>query len=292
MTCDRIREQIPECLAGRLDKAARENLVEHLETCSGCRNELAELGIVWRGLEAMSAPEPDAKSDEKMRARFREMLSAYQAGLEEGGQLAGRRAPASRRQASEANERKGWFAWLPAHPVWQVAMAAGLLIAGLLGGRYLLAPREMSPEMAQLKGQVEGLRQLVALSLLQEQSPSDRLRGVSFTSQMGRPDTQVEQALLRAVNHDPNVNVRLSAVDALEKYSGDPEVRRALGDSVMVQDSPLVQVAIIDLLVQTSDRGGAPGLRNMLGKLAQDGQLDDTVRQRATLAVHKLEATQ
>lgn len=235
----------------------------------------------------MSAPEPDAKSDEKMRARFREMLSAYRAGLEEAGQTA-----APRRQVHEPGERKRWFAWWPAHPAWQMAMAAGLLIAGVLGGRYLLAPREMSPEMAQLKGQVEGLRQLVALSLLQEQSPSDRLRGVSFGSQMGRPDTQVEQALLRAVNHDPNVNVRLSAVDALEKdYAGNPEVRRALGDSVMLQDSPLVQVAIIDLLVETTDRGGSPGLRNMLGKIAQDGQFDDTVRQRATLAVHKLEAT-
>lgn len=286
MICDRIREQIPECLAGRLDKAARENLVEHLETCSGCRNELAELGIVWRGLEAMSAPDPNPKSEEKMRVRFREMLTAYEAGLEQA-----RQTPSPHGEASGPREPKRRFVWWPAEPAWQMALAAGLLIAGVLGGRLLSGPREMSPEMAQLKGQVESLRQLVALSLMQEQSPSDRLRGVSFSSEMGRPDTQVEQALLRAVNHDPNVNVRLSAVDALEKYAGDPEVRRALGDSVLVQDSPLVQVSIIDLLVQTADRGGAPGLRNMLGKLAQDGQLDDTVRQRATLAVHKLEST-
>ena len=31
MNCERIREQIPEALAGRLDKTAREALVEHLE---------------------------------------------------------------------------------------------------------------------------------------------------------------------------------------------------------------------------------------------------------------------
>ena len=280
MNCDRIREQIPECLAGRLEKAAREQLIEHLETCSGCRNELAELGIVWRGLEAMSAPDPDRA----LRARFKAMLSAYQAGLEEAAER-----PSA---VQNAREPRRWFAWWPSHPAWQMALAAALLIVGVLGGRYLGGPREMSPEMAQLKGQVEGLRQLVALSMLQDQSSSERLRGVSFSEQMGRPDTQVEQALLRAVNHDANVNVRLSAVDALEKYAGDPEVRRALGDSVLLQDSPLVQVAIIDLLVQTSDRRQAPGLRNMLGNLAKDAQLDETVRQRATLAVHKLETTQ
>lgn len=277
MTCERVREQIPECLAGRLEKSAREILIEHLETCSGCRNELAELGIVWRGLEAMSAPEPDRA----MRTRFMEMLSAYEAGLEQ--------APAARPTARAAPGRR--FAWWPANPAWQMAIAGILLIAGVAAGRYEAGPREMPPEMAQLKGQVEALRQLVALSLMQEQSPSDRLRGVSFSSQMGRPDAQVEQALLRAVNHDPNVNVRLSAVDALQKYADDPAVRRALGDSAMVQDSALVQVAIIDLLVNTTDRGSAPGLRNMLGKIAQDGQMDEVVRQRATLAVHKLEVT-
>ena len=61
---------------------------------------------------------------------------------------------------------------------------------------------------------------------------SDRLRGVSFSSQISRPDADVEQSLLRAVNHDPNVNVRLSAVDAIEKYTADPAVRRALVDAV------------------------------------------------------------
>jgi hypothetical protein len=174
-----------------------------------------------------------------------------------------------------------------------LAIAAALLIVGNVGGRYIAAaPREMSPEMALLKGQVEGLRQLVALSLMQEQSPSDRLRGVSFSSQMGKPDAQVEQALLRAVNHDPNVNVRLSAVDALQKYADDPDVRSALAASVAVQESALMQVAIIDLLVQTSNHASAPGLRHMLSKIAQDGQMDEAVRQRATLAVHKLEVTQ
>ena len=281
MTCERVREQIPECLAGKLEKSARENVVEHLETCSGCRNELAELGIVWRGLEAMSAPEPDRA----MRTRFMEMLNAYRAGLEQ--------APPPRVRVREEAGRSRWLAWWPSNPAWQFAIAAALLIVGIAAGRYqFAAPHEMAPEMAQLKGQVEGLRQLVALSLMQEQSPSDRLRGVSFSSQMGRPDAQVEQALLRAVNHDANVNVRLSAVDALQKYADDPDVRRALADAVLVQDSAIVQVAIIDLLVQTSNRGSSPGLRNMLGKLAQDTQVDDVVRQRATLAVHKLEVTQ
>jgi hypothetical protein len=274
MMCERVREQLPECLAGKLDKAERERVIGHLETCSGCRNELAELGIVWRGLENMAVPEPNRA----MRTRFMEMMEAYQAGMEQ--------APPKRTAPPAETTRSRWLAWWPSQPAWQIALASALLIVGVAAGRYQAGiPKEMSPEMAQLKGQVEGLRQLVALSLLQAQSPSDRLRGVSFSSQISRPDADVEQSLLRAVNHDPNVNVRLSAVDAIEKYTADPAVRRALVDAVAVQDSPIVQCALIDLLAEVNDRDSAPALR----KLAQDGQADEVVRQRATLAIHKLE---
>ena len=90
MICDRIREQIPECLAGRLDSAAREKVIDHLETCSACRAEVAELGVVWRGLEAMQEPEPS----QAMRARFLETLHAYQEGYQEGAAAAGLRGAA------------------------------------------------------------------------------------------------------------------------------------------------------------------------------------------------------
>ena len=277
MICDRIREQIPECLAGRLDPAARERVIDHLDTCSACRAEVAELGVVWRGLESM----PESEPSQAMRTRFLETLHAYQEGYQE----------AQRKLAYVAPQKHWWTALWPARPVWQVAFSMALLLAGGLGGRYLTnqhAASEVSPEMAQLRNQVDNLRQLVTLSLLQEQSPSSRLRGVGYTYQMTQPDQQVEQALLHTVNHDSNVNVRLSAVDALAKFGNSSDVRRALVDSIPVQDSPLVEIALIDLLVQLKEKSAAPALR----KLAQDSQADDSVRQRASAALQKLEVTQ
>ncbi len=275
MTCERIREQFPACLAGRLDPAAREKVIEHLETCSACRAEMAELGVVWRGMEAMREPEPNPA----MRARFLETLHAYQ----EGYQEANRRQPVAAR-------RSFWAGWWPAQPAWQAAFAALLIVAGIVTGRYATGPRapQSNQEMAQLQGQVENLRQLVALSLLQQQSPSARLRGVTYSYQVAQPDEQVQQALLHAVNHDSNVNVRLSAVDALAKFANDPGVRRGLTDSLATQDSPLVQVALIDLLVQLDEKGAAGAMR----KLAQDNNVDQEVRQRAASAAEKLGGAQ
>lgn len=276
MNCEKIREQIPECLAGRLDKAARETVVEHLETCAGCRAEVAELNAVWRGMETLklaNAPAPDAAA----KARFMEMLEAYQAGLGVG-------------QVQGSTRLRG--GWLAAHPAWQAAMAAGLLIGGVLFGRF--TQNQARPgsgsvsgggtEVAQLRGQVESLRQLVTLSMLQQQSPSARLRGVTYSEQMARPDQQVEQALLFAVSHDTNVNVRLSAVDALQKYGGNPEVVRAMLDAIPVQESPMVQIALIDMLVQLNATNATPGLM----KLSRDKQVAEVVQQRAAWAVQKM----
>jgi hypothetical protein len=282
MICERVREQIADVLAGRLDAAAREKFIDHLETCSACRAEVADLGVVWRGLDAMADPEPSPQ----MRARFMESLRAYEEGFQE----------AQRKQTYSAprNARKpGWWAGLwPMQPAWGAAFAATMLVVGLLGGRLLLAPRAAetvaNPELSQLRGQVESLRQLVALSLLQEQSPSARLRGVNYSYQMAQPDREVTQALLHAVNHDTNVNVRLSAVDALAKFATDPAVRSALIDSLPMQDSPMVQIALIDLLVQLNARDAAPAFQ----KLARQADANDSVRQRAASANEKLGGSQ
>ena len=255
MNCERMREQIPELVDGRLNSGARDRAIEHLESCSSCRAEVAQMGAVWRGLDAMPLPEPDPA----MRVRFQQMLEAYQAGMQQG-----------RRRAA------GWW---PERAAWRWALAASLalalLMAGGIGGRYLAPPHGAAagsnPEIAQLQGQVENLRQMVALSMLQDQSsPSSRIRGVGYSSQVARPDREVKDALLHAVSHDANVNVRLSAVDALAKFAGNPEMRRALVDAIPVQDSPLVQIALIDTLVEAEGRDAAPGLR----KVEQDARMD------------------
>ncbi len=267
MSCERIREQIPEVLAGRLDKNAREQLVEHLEGCAGCRAEVAEFNAVWRGMETLKAESDDAPQS-TAKARFQEVLAAYEAGMAAG-------------QPGGARVVK-----FPARPVWRAAMAAGLLALGIFAGRYLPGRGDAgNPEMAQLRGQVEGLRQMVALSMLQQQSPSARMRGVTYSEQMPQPDRQVLDALLQAVNHDSNVNVRLSAVDALQKFAADPELTRAMVDAIPAQDTPLVQIALIDMLVQLNARGATGDLE----RLSKNMQLDEMVRQRAAWALHKME---
>jgi hypothetical protein len=159
------------------------------------------------------------------------------------------------------------------------ALAAGL-IAGFLGGRAQRPPTEVED----LRREVRSLVQVVALSLLENESPSERLLGVRYGREAGT-DARVLEALLDVVRYDPNVNVRLAAVDALAPTASGEPVRQELLAAIDLQGSPLVQIALLDLLLAVD---GAE-MERALSTLLRSGQLDrevgDHLKQRLELNV-------
>ena len=129
------------------------------------------------------------------------------------------------------------------------------------------------------------MRQLVALSLMQQQSASERLRGVSWAYQAEPSDREVLGALVKAVNHDPNVNVRLAAVDALKKFGQHQVVQRGVLQALSQQDSPIVQVALIDWVVDLKDTDSVGTLQ----KLTKDTSANDEVRKHAEWGIEQLQ---
>ena len=110
------------------------------------------------------------------------------------------------------------------------------------------------------------------------------MRGVTFTSHLETSGREVVSALLSTVKSDPSVNVRLAAVDAFRNFGSNLPARRSLLAAVKSQDSPLVQIGIIELLVDLNDQTSTKDL----GKLAQDASLPKEVQQRASWAVTQL----
>jgi HEAT repeat protein len=126
---------------------------------------------------------------------------------------------------------------------------------------------------------------MVTLSLLQQQNASDRLRGVNWSYRVEPSDPEVLGALLTTVNRDPNINVRLAAVDALRKFSDSPVGRKGLVQSLGKQDSPLVQIAILDQIVDVREKTASPSIKFLLSK--QD--LNPDVKQRAEWALRQIQ---
>src|SRR5207244_1063751 len=82
-----------------------------------------------------------------------------------------------------------------------------------------------------------------------------------------------------ALRYDASVDVRLAALDALSRHGRQPQVHKAILDSLQ-QQSPLVQVALIDLLLEWRD----PDAAQRLQALQQAPNLNPTVRQRVEWA--------
>jgi HEAT repeat protein/putative zinc finger protein len=273
MRCEDATVDIGSSLNGELDAPAEAQLSEHLSGCPDCRREFAALREVWRGLGEVR---PETVDSAAMRRRFAAMLDAFQSGGDQ-----------ARVQAIDA--APGRVRWSAA-AAWGGAIAASLLL-GLVVGRggfgpagQLTADARITSEMAALRRELHDTRQMVTLSLLQQTSASERLKGVSSTGHLDDPGADVIGALLDVLVHDPNVNVRLASIDALARFIDQPVVRRGVVQALSLRTSPLVQIALIDFLVQARERTSLDALRQIAADPAQDA----SVRGRATWGVEQL----
>jgi hypothetical protein len=73
---------------------------------------------------------------------------------------------------------------------------------------------------------------------------------------------------------DPDVNVLLAALDALKAVAARPETQTRLAAAIPSEDSPLVQLSLIDTLLE-SDGVAA---RRDLKQLLDNPKLDPVVR--------------
>ncbi len=256
MNCEEARTQFVDYWRGTLEDSVGE-FRAHLDSCERCQAEAHELRDLWGTLGALPEEDPSLN----MRARFYDSLRAW--------------------RQREGERRK--TLWWVRHPAFQAASAAAILVIGIATG-YFVRGRDTS-EVSQLRGEVYNMRQLVALSLLQQQNASDRLRGVNYAYRVEQSDPQVLSALLTTLDHDSNVNVRLAAVDAVRNFTDSPVGRKGLVQALAKQDSPLVQIAILDQIVELHEKSAASAIQFLLS--GQDVNPD--VRQRAQWALKQLQ---
>ncbi len=266
MTCDRFAQILSDYCERRLSATDMAFAREHAEICAQCRADVE----MWQKLAALPQEEPSPES----RARFEHMLNAYQEGRWEKQGL--------------QRERGSWFAaWMRSAfaPPLASALAACLLLIGFIAGEHYTGSRPVeNPQMTAMQTELTNLRQLVALSMLEQQSASQRLLGVNYSTQVERPDPEISGALLHALRFDNSVDVRLAALDALRRYKEDPQVRTGLLNALQDQQSPLVQIALIDLFVDMRDSSAKDHLR----RIEQDSKVNPAVRQRAQWGIQQL----
>ena len=275
MQCEEVRQQFTDYVSHQIDEPARSSVEQHLLACESCRAEAKELGMLWNGLGSI----PSMEASPELRPRFDLMLDAYKQGLDQAS------------RPTWWGSMNSWLSgWWPRQPALQFGVSIALLLLGVFLGRQFFevstAPKlQPGSEVTELRNELLQMRQMVALSLMQQQSASERLKGVNWSYQLQQPGGEVLSALLDTLMHDSNVNVRLATVDALRQFGDQPLVRRGVVQAIAREESPMVQVALIDLAVDMREKESIATLR----QLSQDQELNEAVRDRAQKGLAELE---
>lgn len=262
MKCEELAELLSDYCQDNLPAASRSTVDGHLRECTDCSAHVR----LWKRLAEI----PDEAPSPRLRERFEDMLELYQD---------------RRSERMKAPPVALWF-----RPAFASIAAVLILGVGFVVGRSLPTNQGAS-EVAMLRSEltstndrIASLNQLVALSMLQQRSAGERLQGVNYSLQVSGPNPEIVQALLRSLRFDPSVDVRLAALDSLRRYTDDGQVRRGLLESLQPKQSPMVQIALIDALVEMRDSDAVPQIR----QFQQAPDLNPLVRDRARWGLAQL----
>jgi len=201
--------------------------------------QLTDLKLLDDRLFEMKDPSPSRSLDD----RFYQMLADEQQ---------------SSKQVFSWKRLFGWPEFAPKLTLASIALGVGLVI-----GLIINLPRQDKKEVKMLTQEVSDLKEMIMLSMLQKESATERLRAVSLAEEMD-VSSKVTNALLQTLNNDPNVNVRLAALDALHPYVRDNHVREELVRSIAKQESPLVQISLAELMAAIQEKASVNELQKVL----------------------------
>lgn len=268
MNCHNIKNLFPDYLTGDLERDQKKDVQAHIADCLECRKELEDLTLTWNKLGVLEEELPNPH----LRSRFYAALENYKEEWE--------------RARYGAKSRMGsWFqGWWPKKPAVQFALSCGLLIIGLAAGSLTRALPFNKGDTSTLRKEVELMRHTLAVSLLDQASPMERLKGVNLTYSMDKPQPKLINALLDTLNMDPSISVRLAAVDALYLFHNSPAVKTGLIQSLARQNSPMVQASLIDLIVSIRERKAVEALKSLLQKKG----LNPDIKNRIEIGIQQL----
>ncbi|MBN8823300.1 MULTISPECIES: HEAT repeat domain-containing protein [unclassified Spirosoma] len=272
INCEQTQEQFSEWLSNQLPDGERAIMEAHLADCSACREDAESTRQLWQLMGKSTLPEPSAAA----RVRFQAMLDTYKDTM-----------AVEKESVFETLLAKLRQLWTPQYAM-RLVYSVALLAVGIAAGYWF--QRSNAPTVAYqqqvdtLSRQVEQMRQMMMLSLLENPAASERLRAVSYTEEINEVDDKVIDALLTTLNNDSNVNVRLVTLEALAKLADNPKAREGLVQSIAQQDSPLVQSALADVMVKLQEKRSIKPLRQLL----RDDNLNHMVKGKIEQSIREL----
>ena len=246
---EKYQERIMDYLDGNLTAREAEELKKALREEGYDLARLDEMEKMARQLHDITEPEPR----EEMKENFFHMLEEEKSRIESKGRTVEAMLKPFRTLLDPV--------YLP-----KMLYASLILIIGMILGHWIIPDKQFQYQTGLMMEEMKSMKKMMALTLIDQSNATDRLKAVSYTNEISDPDDKVLEALLKTLNNDPSVNVRLASLDALTRQIGNELVRTGLIESIPNQDSPMVQVAIAELMIEIQEKRAVPELEKLLEK--------------------------
>lgn len=165
----------------------------------------------------------------------------------------------------------------------RLAAAVALIILGGFSG-FWLGRETDSERYGQLQEEMQQVKQIIWLSNLQQRSASSRIMAIETLNDQATVADETLEALIRVLNTDSNINVRMTAAEGLYRFGDQDKVRLAFAESLVIQQDPALQIILIDMLVQLEEKSALDELQQIVA----DDQVIQQVKNKAYEGISKL----
>lgn len=261
----KMEDLMIDYVEGNLKGELRSHVERTIEKSAEWRLEFERLTKVMNLIGETAELKPDASLRTDFEAMLVEEMSKQK---REGKQI--------RMEPATQTSKNQWFT--------RVAASVALVSLGAIIAVLIMKNQQNERELAALKSEMEMTRNMVMASLQNQSSASNRLSGVNTAMSLEVSDKEITRALVKTMNTDDNTNVRLAAVSALARFSGETEVRKELLKALETQTDPLVLINLINLMVELKEEKAVGPLKVIMEKT----EVLDAVKDEAQMGVFKL----
>jgi len=243
MKCEEVKINLPEFIDGKLDKNTSLLIRNHIDNCEECREIYTELNSFLKFTDSFKEIEPPSG----MKDEFL--------------------------QLAELEESKSKTRTLII-PTWIKVAAMIIVVFGTFAAGYFTGSEKGENES--LMAEMEDLRQQVFLAGLRDYSGPQKIEAVYSLTATGQSNDELVNALVYTLNSDKNVNVRLAALNVLSgMINTNKQVKSELINSLTVQENPLLQISLIQILTES----GVKEAKDKIENLSTNEKTDQNVKE-------------
>jgi len=212
-----------------------------------------------------------AQPSAQLDANFYQMLSTAQAAEQTADVI-------TKHQSAHTSEIKVTFIeqlqnWFTPKPLMQFAALGFVFVVGF---NLSSTPTPTNQDLAfqGLKQEVSSLSTMLAVSMLQKNSASERLTGVAYSRQSDLTNPALLQQLVDLLEHDKSTAVRLAIINTLGTSTLTTSSEQRLLALTEVEPNVMVQIELFRLLLSN----GTSSTRTLLKEKINQQQVKPEVR--------------